>query len=387
MLTEYQTPYGQLVLKRFPEQPNESLQAWDSADHYLLSHLRDHVELADKRVLVVNDLFGALTVPLLNSEAICFSVSDSIISERAYRANCALNNVPENRLIFIAETESLPNDIDVVVLKIPKSLMHLEEQLLRIKSIVKTDTIVVAAEKTKNIHNSTLALFEKIIGVTTTSLAWKKSRLIFSAVNNESPLDTEPNVSDGNYELTSRYELSRWDLHLGTRSSVFSQSKLDHGTSFLLEHLKVGDTEEVIVDLACGNGVIGLVAKRLNPKAKLVFVDESYMAVHSAKQNYHSHFNDEANFIVDDCLSSLVMKGTGVNKVLCNPPFHQQNAMGKTTAHKMLRQACELLLAEGEIWVVANRHLGYHTLLNKQLGNCEVVAGNRKFVVLRSCKI
>jgi 16S rRNA (guanine1207-N2)-methyltransferase len=40
----------------------------------------------------------------------------------------------------------------------------------------------------------------------------------------------------------------------------------------------------------------------------------------------------------------------------------------------------------GELWVVGNRHLGYHAKLKRLFGNCEVVASNTKFVVLRAVR-
>jgi 16S rRNA (guanine1207-N2)-methyltransferase len=40
----------------------------------------------------------------------------------------------------------------------------------------------------------------------------------------------------------------------------------------------------------------------------------------------------------------------------------------------------------GELWVVGNRHLGYHVKLKRVFGNCDVVASNPKFVVLRAVR-
>jgi 16S rRNA (guanine1207-N2)-methyltransferase len=40
----------------------------------------------------------------------------------------------------------------------------------------------------------------------------------------------------------------------------------------------------------------------------------------------------------------------------------------------------------GEIWVVGNRHLGYHAKLKHLFYNCDIVASNARFVVLRATK-
>ena len=40
----------------------------------------------------------------------------------------------------------------------------------------------------------------------------------------------------------------------------------------------------------------------------------------------------------------------------------------------------------GELWVIGNRHLGYHVKLRRLFGNSEVVASDPKFVVLKAVK-
>ncbi|MSE19572.1 23S rRNA (guanine(1835)-N(2))-methyltransferase, partial [Pantoea agglomerans] len=61
-----------------------------------------------------------------------------------------------------------------------KKRERLEHQLRAIREVVTPDTVILAAARAKEIHNSTLQLFEQIIGETKTSLAWKKARLIYS---------------------------------------------------------------------------------------------------------------------------------------------------------------------------------------------------------------
>ena len=89
-----------------------------------------------------------------------------------------------------------------------------------------------------------------------------------------------------------------------------------------------GATAPHIVDLGCGNGVLGLVAAIRNPAATLTFVDESFRAVASAKHNWQTLFGDSrsAVFEVGDSLTPVANGSADV--ILCNPPFHQSNAMG-----------------------------------------------------------
>jgi 16S rRNA (guanine1207-N2)-methyltransferase len=52
----------------------------------------------------------------------------------------------------------------------------------------------------------------------------------------------------------------------------------------------------------------------------------------------------------------------------------------------MFSGARRALRGGGELWVVGNRHLGYHVTLRRVFGNSEVVASDPKFVVLRAVK-
>lgn len=52
----------------------------------------------------------------------------------------------------------------------------------------------------------------------------------------------------------------------------------------------------------------------------------------------------------------------------------------------MFTGARRALRPGGELWVVGNRHLGYHVQLKRIFGNCELVVGNPKFVILKAVK-
>ena len=68
-------------------------------------------------------------------------------------------------------------------------------------------------------------------------------------------------------------------------------------------------------------------AQRINTDARIHFVDESYMAIASAKTNYFDTFSerDDAQFYQSDCLNQY--DGPSVDLILCNPPFHLNHAV------------------------------------------------------------
>ena len=51
--------------------------------------------------------------------------------------------------------------------------------------------------------------------------------------------------------------------------------------------------------------------------------------------------------------------------VLCNPPFHQAQAVTDHIAWQMFKQAKDTLKEGGELRIIGNRHLDYHDKLNR----------------------
>ncbi|EPJ53589.1 MAG: hypothetical protein OFPI_10300 [Osedax symbiont Rs2] len=365
---------GAFSLKRFPIKKNEQLQAWDAADQLVLNHLADEADNRELRVLIINDQFGALSVALSNTQA-CM-LSDSYIAQQATQANLTLNNLPP--ITLLNSTEALTGQYDLVIIKVQKSLAQLEDQLHKLRPHLHSNSKIIGCAMVKMIHNSTLSFFEKIIGPTKTSLAKKKARLIFSQFDRELQVAANP--------YPQSYTLEPDGLQILNHANVFSRAKLDLGCRYFIEHIPSSDEALEIIDLGCGNGIVGIIAAQRNPKAKIHFCDESHMAVASAQHNYHQAFKDssQATFQVTDCLGDR--EKASADLILNNPPFHQQNAIGDFIAWQMFSQALQVLKKHGQLWVIGNRHLDYQNKLLKLFGNCQQVQSNKKFVILKSVK-
>lgn len=393
--TTLSSPYGDFELQRFPKpcshkQRQEPLRAWDAADEYLLAQVAEQTLPNNAAVALLNDGFGALGVALHGFKPLSFG--DSYIAQQAYLQNMQDNQLEqESRTPLSSLALSTPNmtepaaqgdntllRFDLVLIKIPKTLALLEDQLYRLRSHIDNDTTVIAAGMTKNIHNSTLALFENILGPTTSSLAKKKARLIFCQPQTASWSSDTP--------YPSQYRLEDTRFQLTNHANVFSRASLDIGTRLLLKHIDELPAAETIVDLGCGNGVIGLLAAEHNPSAQLIFTDESFMAVASARANFEEAFGAErqAQYQVNNCLDD--MTANSVELVLNNPPFHQQGALAEHIARQMFSDSKRVLSTGGSMWVIANRHLGYHVQLKRIFGNCQTLASNKKFVLLQANK-
>lgn len=386
-IEQFQTLSASYTLKRLPEIENDTLRAWDAADELLVNtvfsdYTENLSETESQPLLIVNDNFGALSVAFQKYSL--DNWSDSFVSHLAAQQNLSINDIEKtDSMRFVASTDELKGSYKLVIIKIPKTLSLLEDQLFKLKPYINKDTKIIAAAMTKNIHNSTLTLFEKIIGTTTTSRATKKARLIFAENNTEiTESSPYPNI------ITEE----KRQLTLFNHANVFSKDKLDVGTRFLIQNMDQCPKAEHIIDIGCGNGALGIIAKRHQPTAKISFVDESYNAVASAKQSYNNAYPEsasDASFHISNALEQFTEQDAD-NKaqlILCNPPFHQVHSIGDQIAWAMFIQSREALDTGGEMWIVGNRHLGYHIKLKKVFGNCRTIATNPKFVILAATKL
>lgn len=370
-----------LHLERYPVAlQHHSWQAWDAADEFIIEHVETHISNWVKaKIAIFNDDFG--TLGCWFHAARLQWVSDSFVATKSCRINLDNNQLTSENIRFLDCLQTLDEAPDLVLIKIPKTTALLEHQLIQLQASVTENTVIIAAGKAKAIQKSTLSLFENILGPTTTSLAKKKSRLIFCQ-----PSGTKH--SDSPYPTAWRMPSPAFQII--NHANVFARQQLDIGARFLLDNLP-DCRGKTVVDLGCGNGVIGLHILHHYPDARVVFVDESFMAVESARANVQNNLPDElsrCDFLVSNCLDEYQVNGSLLTPdiVVCNPPFHQQNAITDHIAYQMFTDSRQHLAKGGELRVIGNRHLDYPKKLKRLFGGFAVVASNQKFSILSAVK-
>ncbi|MBK60687.1 MAG: 50S rRNA methyltransferase [Pseudomonas sp.] len=369
------TPFASLDLLRQPHQPNEPLQAFDAADEYLLNHLHEQGIQADTRVLLLNDSFGALACSLA-SHCQVTSSSDSHLGFLALTRNLAGNGLSADAVSFVPASASAQGPFDWVLIRVPKTLALLEEQLIRLHGQLAPGARVVAGAMVKHLPRAAGDLLEKYLGPVQASLAVKKARLLQVSVADKGAASSP---------YPTRYRLDTPALELVNHANLFCREGLDIGTRAFLPHLPQHLDARRVADLGCGNGVLGIAYALNNPQAELTLVDESYMAVQSAQENWRAALGERpATIRAGDGLAE--QPADSLDLVLCNPPFHQQQVVGDLLAWRMFQQARAALVTGGELWIVGNRHLGYHAKLKRLFRGVEQVAATPKFVVLKASK-
>ncbi len=224
---QFEVPQGSFDIQRYPA-PEPNLLGWDSADEYVLNWLSEQDGAADGKVCVINDRFGALAIALAGRRP--QSWSDSHLAQRGLSANLERNGLDGDDVTFVPSSFVPEGPLKLVILKIPKALAELEDQLARLRPQLADDAVIVAAGMTKHVHTSTIELFEKYIGPTSTSLAKKKARLIIPVVSSETADPAVPELA----EYTTAEGLT-----IRAHGPVFSHESLDSGTRLLLDSIPV----------------------------------------------------------------------------------------------------------------------------------------------------
>jgi 16S rRNA G1207 methylase RsmC len=354
-------------VRRYPLRENDRLQGWDSADELILQHVAQipPQDLESKRVLILNDNWGALSCSLENLDVTVYT--DSFSSAKAIELNS------EGRVHPIHRLENLKGPYHFALIKIPKNMSFFEDMLCHTSAHLAPGAKVICGYMVKHQAKASFELLNKIIGNTSTSLAQKKARLIFSLFEKQktqSPYPIQITIEDF-FPITNH-------------SAVFSREKLDIGTRFLLEHIPKTNYK-TILDLGCGNGLIGIAAKKQNPQAHIILSDDSMMAVESAKTNFGRHFkNEEAQFLWTHCYEN--QKSGSLDFVICNPPFHQGNTLNDSIARQMFKDAFDALVIGGALRVIGNTHLRYAQALDQIFGNVRTIATHPKFAIIESVR-
>jgi len=162
-----------------------------------------------------------------------------------------------------------------------------------------------------------------------------------------------------------------------TDAGVFSRGELDRGTELLLAALEVGPCE-LIMDLGCGYGALGIVAARLSDGGRVILTDVNERAVRAARENLS--VNGIANAEVR--LGNLYEP---VAEIVSNPPIRA----GRDVVDRIISDAPMHLLDGGSLWLVARTRQGAASIQRRMaaaFGTATVVRRGSGFKVLRSAK-
>jgi 16S rRNA (guanine1207-N2)-methyltransferase len=164
------------------------------------------------------------------------------------------------------------------------------------------------------------------------------------------------------------------------RPGVFNEGRLDAGTALLIAHLPAG-LHGAVADLGAGSGLLAkaVLAKCAGVTSIALFEAEA-RAIDLARRNLAGaavpvafHWHDVARGIPGR-----------YDAIVCNPPFHVGSRGVPALGQAFITAAANALEADGQLLMVANRHLPYEETLRSRFRHGELLAETGAFKVYRA---
>jgi 23S rRNA (guanine1835-N2)-methyltransferase len=359
------SPFDVFTLEPYPRLANS--QAWNAADA-LIAEIAAQEAVSSTNILLVNDEFGALCVATRAASL----WTDSWLAQHAGQKNLLRNQRDPVCVIWSDDKAKISAlSIELVLCRVPKQLAYFEYQLSTLAAAVQPGTPVVVAGMDKHLFANTAELLERYIGPTERHRGKRKARS-FRAIRD----DRQASPFDGN----SEFYCETLNGPLQSLANGFSREKVDIGSRFLVENFSLLAPAHKILDLACGNGILGLSALKQELCEQLLLCDESAMALAAAKINAQRHFpNSLIQYHHGDGIASCADEPTEL--IVCNPPFHHNHRVEVGVGRRLLIQSAKYLKKGGRLCIVANRHLDYLPALKREFSQVEKLAQNNKFTL------
>jgi len=194
-----------------------------------------------------------------------------------------------------------------------------------------------------------------------------------------SAFEVDPYSSSWTLEVAGR------DLIMHSLPGVFAHGRLDAGSRLLIDTLATDSPKLAmsgrVLDFACGSGAIGMAIAAKYPEAQLTLLDDSALALESARRSLESN-NIEARLIASDGLSELLREDTPpFDWIVSNPPFHQGVREDLQIAERFIQDCPGALEPGGRLCLVANAHLPYRRWLEELFSRVQVIAADREYNV------
>ena len=348
------------------------------ADELLLNWAAEQFpRLGEEEVTVYHDRQGVLCTCV--SAVKKHFVSNNLLHEERMLAASVRNEMPPPAAIGDLLGEDTKGTAANLLI-VPKANDLFELYLRHVAACATPATKLACAFMTRNFSPKMLTIAAKYARTVSQSRAHKKARLL---ILEDFFCLTPPEISLNEVEFGGAV----YQQYPG----VFSAGHVDLATRFLLEEwgrndaLYFADAPRRILDVGCGNGIIGDRLLRRYPKAELTAYDVSRAAVASARLNFGRHgFADRATVLRASHMKQ-VPAPERFDLIVTNPPFHDGHKTDISVSIDLFHAASDRLAPGGHLVLVANRHLNYATHLRRYFDEVLTVTENERFVIYRSC--
>jgi 16S rRNA (guanine1207-N2)-methyltransferase len=176
---------------------------------------------------------------------------------------------------------------------------------------------------------------------------------------------------------THKFDTPLGKIEVVTMPGIFSWDELDDGTSLLLEHIKLEGVTSLL-DMGCGNGVIGaLAAKQVE---NVTMVDDNLLAVYAARYTVEHNKLENVQVLASDVYSHLDKQKFDL--IVSNPPFHKKFDVNTHSAQSLITEAKAHLNRDGRLMMVINAFLKYEDAMSEHFRYARTIVDNGKYKIL-----
>lgn len=181
-------------------------------------------------------------------------------------------------------------------------------------------------------------------------------------------------MTSGIIEITEILCGKKYFFH--SKPGVFSKNEVDHGSRLLIETIEI-KPEDIVLDLGCGYGPIGIVAASLANKGKVTLIDANIRAVRLAEENIKLNNLNNAKALLSDGLEAV--ENQRFTLILSNPPF----SAGVEVFEEFTKDSADHLIKKGRLYFVTPGRLkdAVKRVFQENFGNFEIAGRNSKYVV------
>jgi len=161
-----------------------------------------------------------------------------------------------------------------------------------------------------------------------------------------------------------------------TKPGLFSKNEVDQGSELLINTMMI-EPHDIVLDLGCGYGAIGLVAANLAHLGKVYMADTDVRAVKFSKLNAKLNTVENVEILASDGFEG--MPDIEFNVIVSNPPSH----LPKETIREFVEGAMKQLKKGGRVYFVTERRIQpmVQREFERVFGNYEDVASRDQYVV------
>jgi 16S rRNA (guanine1207-N2)-methyltransferase len=179
-------------------------------------------------------------------------------------------------------------------------------------------------------------------------------------------------------------DLQKRDDGLWTMAGLFSWDKIDVGTKFLLDTLNNIPIKGRGADFGSGIGILPYYLCPNHPKITYIdAVEYDIRAVTAAQKNLSAL---DTKVTIHHADATLFKSNSPYDFIVMNPPFHAGKVNDISLGQRFILNALDNLKSSGVLYIVANTHLPYETIIKSNAASFEIIGQKHGFKIIKAIK-